>query len=474
MNEEMKDPIILPSGEDLKKPMRHRDPRKGRLLLLALGGIVVLAALVIGVTKLAQAIGEYVELNTDHTVHLTDTTADKVQRIEIQGRTAVTITRRDGVYSVRELSAAVTSQSACEAAFSNAATLLAEGVAAEGVTDFAAYGLDEPVSTVNITYTDGTTLLLEIGDAAPASQHYYVRVDGGDTVYLMRPLIVEMFSEGVAAYRDLSGFAVATDGLAAFRVETGGEVFAMEHHARTGGSAFTQWQIVEPELANTDTALAESLVSSLSDIQLESFVRSTPDKAQYGLDAPWRTLLLTYEDGTTLQMDLGADAGLGSYYACFDGSDDVYTVSSSDVAFLDAATLQNLVNEFANIVAISGVEQLTVDLDGAQATFVIDRSGEEDVVLRDGQSVDAEAFKAAFQAINVVPVNGFTSAEEVAEAPAVLTLTYTFSGEEEPYTVTYLDSSINNYALRKNDSVSVTVSKEACADMLAQLRALLA
>ena len=40
------------------------------VLLLALGGIVVLAALVIGVTKLAQAIGEYVELNTDHTVHL--------------------------------------------------------------------------------------------------------------------------------------------------------------------------------------------------------------------------------------------------------------------------------------------------------------------------------------------------------------------------------------------------------------------
>lgn len=217
-----------------KAPAGTATRARGRLLLLALGGIVVLAALVIGVTKLAQAIGEYVELNTDHTVHLTDTTADKVQRIEIQGRTAVTITRRDGVYSVRELSAAVTSQSACEAAFSNAATLLAEGVAAEGVTDFAAYGLDEPVSTVNITYTDGTTLLLEIGDAAPASQHYYVRVDGGDTVYLMRPLIVEMFSEGVAAYRDLSGFAVATDGLAAFRVETGGEVFAMEHHARTG------------------------------------------------------------------------------------------------------------------------------------------------------------------------------------------------------------------------------------------------
>lgn len=37
-------------------------------------------------------------------------------------------------------------------------------------------------------------MLLEIGDLAPASQHYYVRIDGGDTVYLMRKLIVDMYS----------------------------------------------------------------------------------------------------------------------------------------------------------------------------------------------------------------------------------------------------------------------------------------
>ncbi|MGI5883709.1 MAG: DUF4340 domain-containing protein [Candidatus Spyradocola sp.] len=473
MNEELKDPIHLSSGEDLKKPLRRRDPRKGRLLLLALGGIVVLAALVIGVTKLAQSIQEYVDLNVDHTIHLTDTTVDKVQRIEIQGRTAVTITRRDGIYTVRELAEAVTSQSACEAAFSNAATLLAEGIAAQDVTDFAPYGLEDPLSTVTITYSDGTTLLLEIGDVAPASQHYYVRVDGGDTVYLMRPLIVEMYSEGVAAYRDLTGFAVQTTGLSSFRVETGAEIFEMQHHARTGGSVFTQWQIVEPELANTDTALTEELVGGLAGIELESFVCNTAEKAEYGLDAPWRTLLLTYEDGSAFQMDLGDTAGLGSYYACFDGTDDVYTVSSSAVSFLDAANLETLVNEFANIVAVSGVESLTVTLDGQEATFTFDRSGEEDVVLRDGTPVDAEAFKAAFQAINVVPVNGFASADDVREAAAALTLTYTFTGEEDPYTVAYLDFSINNYALSKNGSVSVTVSKDDCADMLAQLRALL-
>ena len=467
-----KDKVILQSGEELKKPVHRRDARKGRMLLLALGGIIVLAAVALGVTKLAQAIQSYVELNTDHTIHLTETTVDQVQKIEIKGKTAVTLTRRGETYTVRELNAAVTSQSACAAAFSNAATLLAEGIAAEDVTDFAAYGLDDPLSTVVITYTD-RTLTLEIGSVAPASQHYYVRVDGGDTVYLMRPLIVEMFSEGVAAYRDLSGFAVSTQNLSGVELRTGEDVLELSHHDKTGGSVFTQWQIVQPETANTDTALADALIQSLEGIKLDSFVRTLTDKAEYGLDDPWRTLTLTYSDGSTMTMALGGDAGLGDYYACFDGSDDIYVVDGQSVAFLDGLSLESLVNEFANIVAINSVDSLTVELDGVSSVFTIDRSGEEPVYLRDGEVIDDEAFKAAFQAVNTVPVNGFAVGQDVQDAPVALTLVYAFNNGEAEYAVRYCDTSINNYTLDKNGSVSVTVSKDACADMLAAWRALM-
>ena len=86
--------------------------------------------------------------------------------------------------------------------------------------------------------------------------------------------------------------------------------------------------------------------------------------------------------------------------------------------------------------------------------------------------MDAERFKEAFQTTNVVPVNGFAEDEDVQGAQSVLTLTYTFNNGEEPYTVEYLDYSINNCALRKNGSVSVTVSKEALAGALELWRAL--
>ena len=60
MNEQK---VKLQSADELKKPVRHGDARLGRLLLIALAGIVVLTALVFGAVWLTKQIKTYVELN---------------------------------------------------------------------------------------------------------------------------------------------------------------------------------------------------------------------------------------------------------------------------------------------------------------------------------------------------------------------------------------------------------------------------
>ena len=231
--------------------------------------------------------------------------------------------------------------------------------------------------------------------------------------------------------------------------------------------------MVQPEKNNTDSAKAESLVAEVANIALESFVKTVREDelAEYGLEKPWRTLTLTYGDGTTFTMALGKTNSLGHYYANFDGTSDVYIVDQETVSFLDGANMQALINEFANIIAINSVDALEVQLDGHTLHFTIDRSGEEPVYTLNGAVIDGEDFKNAFQATNIVPVNGLVTANDVENAQAALTLTYIFQNGEEPYTVEYLDSSINNYALRKNGSVSVSVSKEAMAEALELWRA---
>ena len=129
-------------------------------------------------------------------------------------------------------------------------------------------------------------MLLEIGDLAPASQHYYVRIDGGDTVYLMRKLIVDMYSAGISAYRDISGFAVTSENLAALSFEQEGETFTLRHYDKIGGAVFTQWQIESPERDNVDNVKTEELIAQLEQIRLNSFVKTARELGDYGLDNP--------------------------------------------------------------------------------------------------------------------------------------------------------------------------------------------
>ncbi|MBI2331426.1 MAG: DUF4340 domain-containing protein [Chloroflexi bacterium] len=56
----------------------------------------------------------------------------------------------------------------------------------EGNKDPSIFGLDVPVYTITITFEDGKTSILEVGDSTPTDSGYYVRVDG-DKVYVVSP-----------------------------------------------------------------------------------------------------------------------------------------------------------------------------------------------------------------------------------------------------------------------------------------------
>lgn len=53
------------------------------------------------------------------------------------------------------------------------------------VTDMESYGLDAPVLTVTITLQDDTRHTVEVGSRNEMISAYYIRVDGGDTVYTL-------------------------------------------------------------------------------------------------------------------------------------------------------------------------------------------------------------------------------------------------------------------------------------------------
>ncbi|MGN0363994.1 MAG: DUF4340 domain-containing protein [Bilifractor sp.] len=62
------------------------------------------------------------------------------------------------------------------------------------VTDFAQYGLDDPAMEVTITFSDGTTHKLDVGDYNSQISEYYLRIDDSDTVYTISSTIYSDFN----------------------------------------------------------------------------------------------------------------------------------------------------------------------------------------------------------------------------------------------------------------------------------------
>ena len=69
-------------------------------------------------------------------------------------------------------------QGAAEAAASQVTAL---GIITEvdNVKDPSDFGFDVPVYTITVTFEDGKSSILEVGDTTPSESGYYVRVDGG-------------------------------------------------------------------------------------------------------------------------------------------------------------------------------------------------------------------------------------------------------------------------------------------------------
>lgn len=458
-------------SNELKKEVKNRDGNKGRKILLGLCALVLLAGVVWGLTALTKTIINYVQQDSQH-VLLSKRAQDEVESLHILTKdgTELTLTRKGATFYSEQITQAVLSQASCQSAFINAGELLTESVAAENVTDLAGFGLETPASVVEIAYSDGEGLVLEIGDRAPTSNLYYCKVAGEDTVYLMKGMLVDLFAGGINSFWDIEAFEIDTQMAVALTLEREGEqTLHLEYQGKPQGFRFSQWHMLQPFIADTNTQSAEAILGAISGIELTRFVDTTTELAQFGLDAPAQTFTLLNEDGTKFILYLGARDARGDAYLRFGGSNDVYMASAESIAFLEQVKLPGLITDFANIHAITNLASLSVELDGKTVVYTLDKSGEETAFLKDGAKMDADAFKNAYQSINTVLWADLVDEGSVQGAEAVLTLRYLFDNGEEAV-VEYLDYSVNNLALRKNGSVGVAVRKDAVAQMLAALR----
>ena len=230
--------------------------------------------------------------------------------------------------------------------------------------DLSAYGLDEPALQASVTAGDGTAVTLLLGDVSDS--YCYAKRTDSDTVYTVSTDLPEnLESLELLDLAAIPGFPdLGTDTISSLTWESGGttltltktetETAGAESGDSSADASSSSESVEETEPAwdvngtaiPSDNSTFTSLMAQISSLAFDAcydYKGEADTLAECGLDTPVGLLTVTYGEGETLTLTIGALDGTGdSYYAQLSDDQAVYLLSADSVGTLVSLSAQEL------------------------------------------------------------------------------------------------------------------------------------
>ena len=230
--------------------------------------------------------------------------------------------------------------------------------------DLSAYGLDEPTLQASVTAGDGTAVTLLLGDMSDS--YCYAKRTDSDTVYTVSTDLPEnLESLELLDLAAIPGFPdLGTDTISSLTWESGGttltltktetETAGAESGDSSADASSSSESVEETEPAwdvngtaiPSDNSTFTSLMAQISSLAFDAcydYKGEADTLAECGLDTPVGVLTVTYGEGETLTLTIGALDGTGdSYYAQLSDDQAVYLLSADSVDTIISLSAQEL------------------------------------------------------------------------------------------------------------------------------------
>ena len=240
----------------------------------------------------------------------------------------------------------------------------------EDVESDSEYGLDSPTNTITITTEEGDETVLHIGSENESTSQYYIDVESssdeesdsdeetGTTVYVVDASTFDPFMKNLYDYAQSGTFPTVTSS-DINKVTVEGESDETSY-SLVKDSDTSLWNVEDTDGSEkADSAKVSSLTSSISSAAYASFVNyNCTDLAEYGLDKPYATLTIDYQEEVEVTEDEDAE------------TEDTEETADEDA---DAADAEN-----ADTKEASGDESNTEEAEADTDTDTVDTDADTD------------------------------------------------------------------------------------------------
>lgn len=373
------DPTAI--AESAKKEKPKKSLLKRLMPIIALCGVAVV--LFVSVVVLKHIVPDNKqEITTEEKktgIELIDESGASGEKLEIKNQLDeyTFIRRLEKTYYIEGKQDLPVSNSKIISAMTYAGTVTAETEVKSGVTDWEEYGLKDPIATVRWTKGDKTHYF-EIGDLAP-SGNYYMRFNGGDTVYTYSTDAASMFITARMDYYNTSLFQYDSETDAPYITEFSigqrdGEnivVKLLDLTSEDLNNAFLITAPIEHYFANEKQEEVYDLIGALTSLTIYDDDVSQENLKKYGLDNPKYTFSFTNVAVKNV-AHFGNTSDEGYVYVYAEGHDFVYIIDEATINILihDIATYCDTMSYSRSYDTID-----TLTIQGGGKTYDIDITG---------------------------------------------------------------------------------------------------
>ncbi|HZK33827.1 MAG TPA: DUF4340 domain-containing protein [Bacillota bacterium] len=284
----------------------------------------------------------------------------------------------------------------------------------EEAEDLSAYGLESPAAVAEAELKDGSKVALRLGDKAASGNTYYLIKDGDTNVYTVASYHGNRLLYNESDLRDKNLPQVALLDLEYLYLYQDGqdeiEVVKRDYIEDQVQYGLSLYDLIKPYRVarGIDSAkLTKEMAIVETGIKIGTYIEDGPgDLSKYGLDEP-NMHLIVRDSESELELIIGDPVDDEFLYARTGDSDTVFTLSQSDLAFMDIQPME-FIERFVLIINIEHVDSLVAEIIDETYTLAIgresltDEEGEEELLetfYLNGEEKPEDPFRKAYQSL---------------------------------------------------------------------------
>lgn len=359
------------------------------------------------------------------------------------------------------------------------------------VMNISDFGLDRPRATADITFTDGTSARVRVGDNAPSSAGVYVAFGTNDTVYLVTSDAVDSFFYTPIDFISLTVTPGAdTAGNAVFKTLTiSGTRYPKQivMKPNTDASVNYSYIVTSPRTMYAHPVTSSDIAGSIRDLYAEEIAAVNSEGkssiaflAPYGLGGDsYAEVLAEYPDCTIrLRSSKPDDKGYVYLINASDaenGSRVIYKIQAGALGWV-TSSLEDLYPDTILSVSRTALSSITLTAGGKGRTIdvqthtetVENTEGEtEEVTVTEAyfndKLLESEDFSTLFQNLTDLQNTGDYNG---AAGDPLLEIRYTYSTGREPDVIVIYDSDSKLSPVYINGAKAGSVDKSDAADII--------